>query len=120
MALSALRRYDVQATYAVRCAVISLLPVLVATALAIRNYENELGQIVYGSKGIFLPLFLGCIAISTLIGSIGFVLGWNSSDRRRNDKPKQSWTGFFIGGSVLTLNAVLLLAFWMLRLQQPL
>ena len=119
MGFSQLRRYDVQARYAMVFALISIVPALVAVALAARNYRHDLGQIVYGSEGSFLPLYLGCVALSALPGLIGFILGWNSSGQRRNDKPARSWIGFFVGGSVVTLDIVLLIAFWMLRLQQP-
>ncbi|MGD2107994.1 MAG: hypothetical protein PVI86_01255 [Phycisphaerae bacterium] len=119
MALRHLRRYDIQARYAGVLSVLSLLPVAGAAVLAYRNYDHELGQIIYGSGGRFLPLFLGCVAVSLAPGAIGFFLGWSSAGQRRNEKPAWSWVGFFIGGLVLTLDLILLIAFWMLRLQKP-
>ncbi len=112
-----MRRYDVQATCGMAAALVSVVPALGGVALSIRNYDATLGQIVYGSSGLFLPAFLGCVAASALPAAVGFVLGWNSAGQRRNDKPGRSWVGFFVGGLVLTLDVILLIAFWMLRLE---
>ncbi|MEK6677662.1 MAG: hypothetical protein AABZ47_18665 [Planctomycetota bacterium] len=117
--LTNLRRYDVQATYACGLAFFSALPCLAAAILTVQRYHHDLGQIVYGSKGMFLPGLLGCLLASMLLSGIGLLLGLNSAGQRRNDKPKRSWLGFFLGGSILSLNIILLLAFYMLRLERP-
>ena len=114
-----LRRYDVQAGYACVLSLVSLVPFAGAVVMAFRNYQHELGQIVYGSQGAFLPVFLGCLFVSMVPSAIGFFLGWSSAGQRRNDKPARSWTGFFIGGGVLTFDLILLIAFWMIRLERP-
>ena len=57
------------------------------------------------------------VLCSSLPAFVGFVLGWNSAGQRRNDKPMRSWVGFFVGGGVVTLDVVLMLAFYLLRLQ---
>ena len=119
MAFRSLRRYDVQASYAGVLAVLALVPFAGAAMLALRNYNSDLGQIVYGSGGSFLPMFLACVAVSAVPGTLGFFLGWNSAGQRRNEKPAWSWVGFFIGGMVLTFDFILLIAFWMLRLEKP-
>lgn len=119
MRLSQLRRYDVQASYACALALISVVPFIVAAALAYRNYHHPLGQMIYGSKGFFLPLFAGSLMASIVPGTLGMILGWNSAGQRRNDKPARSWLGFFVGGTVTTLDLILVIAFLMLRLQQP-
>ncbi len=113
-----LRRYDVQADYACVLSLISVVPFLGGVALVLRNYHHELGQIIYGSKGLYLPVFLGCLFFSTVPSAIGFLLGWNSAGQRRNNKPRRSWIGFFLGGSILTLELILFIAFYMLRLPQ--
>jgi hypothetical protein len=95
------------------------VPFVGAGALLFRNYQHELGQIVFGSKGYFLPAFLACVLLSSAPAAVGFLLGWSSAGQRRNDKPLRSWVGFFVGGAVLTFDMILLVAFWMLRLQQP-
>ena len=119
MSFAHLRRYDVQANYGFVLSLVSVIPLLGAAWLASRNYQHELGQIVYGSKGIFLPAFLGCLILSAGPSAVGFWLGLSSADQRRNDRSARSWIAFFIGGGVLTLNLILLAAFLMLRLQQP-
>ena len=119
MGLEHLRRYDVQASYACVLSTVSAVPLLGAAALAFRNYHHDLGQIIYGSKGFFLPAFGGCLLLSMVPAAIGMLLGWSSAGQRRNDKPMHSWIGFFVGGGILTFDLILLIAFWMLHLQQP-
>lgn len=119
MAIGRLRRYDIQARYACVLSLVSILPFLGAGALAYRNYDHVLGQIIYGSKGLFLSAFVGCSLLSIVPAGLGFLLGWNSASRRRNDRPTWSWVGFFVGGTVVTFDLILLIAFWMLRLSKP-
>ena len=119
MALSNLRRFDVQATYAVVLGCVAVLPFLAAGMLAFTRYNRELGQIVYGSRGMFVPAFLGAVLSSMLPAALAFFLGWNSAGERRNERQGRSWLGFFLGGTVLTLDIILVLAFLMLRLKQP-
>ena len=119
MAGSHLRRYDVQARYALVSSLASLLPFLAALWLAASRYDRDLHQIVYGAHGRFVLVFIGCVLVSMVPGSIGFVLGWSSAGQRRNDKPVRSWIGFFVGGAVVTFNAILLVAFYLLRLKHP-
>lgn len=115
MGFGQLRRYDVQAKYAVILSLGSVPPMLVGATLAIRNYDPTLGQIVHSSKGLFLPVFLACLALSLLAGSIASALGINSAGQRRNERPTWSWTGFFVGSIVVASNLILLIAYWMLR-----
>lgn len=119
MKLPSLRRSDVQAKYAFVLALLSLVPFLGAGILLLRNYQRDLGQIVYGAKGNFLPVLLFCLACAALPSGLAFVLGWSSSGHRRNDKPGRSWFAFFVGGLVLTLTVIMGLAFYMLRLRSP-
>lgn len=119
MALRHLRRYDVQASYAGVLSILSIVPLVGASLLAYRNYDHELGQIVYGANSLYLPLLLGCVVLSMIPSAIGFFFGWSSAGQRRNEKPAWSWAGFFVGGAVLTFDLILLIAFWMLRLAKP-
>ena len=114
-----LRRFDVQAKYAAILAGFSVVPFIGAAGLVWRNYRHEFGQIVYGAQGRFVLAFLGCVLLSMLPGVLGFLLGWSSAGQRRNDKPLRSWLGFFLGGVVVTLNLILVIAFFMLRWQYP-
>jgi len=115
--LEKLRRYDVQATWAIASAVAAAAPFFAAVYLAVSRFDGVLGQIRYGAQGRFVPVFLGCIALSGMLALLGFVLGWNSAGQRRNDHSRRSWTGFFLGGLIATLDLVLLIAFMRLRLE---
>lgn len=116
MGFSQLRRFDVQAKYALVLSLGSVPPLVVATTLAIRNYDHNLGQIVHGSEGLFLPVFLACLGLSLLVGAIGSALGLSSAGRPRNERPAWSWIGFFVGSTVVASNLILLIAYWMLKL----
>ncbi len=117
MAMASLRRYDVQATYSLFLSLASIAPFVAAVVATAARYKSDLGAIVYSGNSKFLMGFLGCVALSALIAATGFILGWNSAGQRRNEKSGRSWLGFYVGGMTLTLNIVLLIAFWMLRLQ---
>ena len=111
------RRYEVQAAWSIGLACISLGPMAGAAWLAWRNYDHQLGRIVFGSEGYFLLTFAGGVFVSGILAVIGFALGWNSAGQARNDRSGASWAGFFLGGSVLSANIILLLALYMLRLK---
>lgn len=117
MAFSRLRRFDVQAQYSLVLSIASTLPCIAGLWLVVGNYEPQLQQIVYGANGRFVPAFAGSMLVSSLPAALAFVFGWSSAGQRRNDKPLRSWLGFFLGGAVLTLNSVMVLAFLMLRLK---
>lgn len=119
MAFDKLRRYDVQASWGCVLSLFSAVPMLGALLLTYRNYRHDLGQIVYGAQGIWLPAFAACVLASMIVAGVGFVFGWSSAGQRRNDKQGRSWIGFFAGGAVLTVDLIVLLAFVMLRFQQP-
>jgi len=118
MGFSSLRRFDVQANYAFGLAILAVPPCAASIFLALRNFDAELGQIVYGGSGVFLPIFLGGIALSLGPAALACILGVLSAQQPRNDKSGRSWFGFFVGSSITTINIVLLLAFVMLRLKQ--
>lgn len=117
MGFEQLRRYDLQARWAAWLAGFSTLPFLAAAYLVISRYESVLGRIVYGAEGRFLPVFAASVLLSLAIAAAGAALGLSSAGQRRNDKSTLSWFGFFGGGLIATLDLVMLLAFYMLRLQ---
>ncbi len=117
MSLGQLRRYDVQANYAFALSLCSIIPLAGAVVLTLRNYDGQLGRIIYGAAGYYLPVFAACLLLSMLPGALGFALGLSSAGQRRNDKPTRSWIGFFLGGTVLTFDLILAIAFLMLRLK---
>ncbi|MCH9058369.1 MAG: hypothetical protein IIB55_07060 [Planctomycetes bacterium] len=115
MARSSLRRYDVQATYALGASLFSVVPLIVAVVLLLRNWDPNLGAVVYGFKGKFLPILGVCVALAGVTGAVGVVMGLNSAGQRRNDKERRSWIGFFLGGAVVTGSIIVGIAFLMLR-----
>ncbi len=119
LARGSLRRYDVQAQYAFVLAIVSVLPLSAAAIAAWQRYDPDLSQIVYGASSYFAPAFLGCILLSILCGALACLLGFSSAGQRRNDKPKRSWLGFFVGSAAVTFGLILLIAFYMLRLARP-
>ena len=119
MARASLRRYDVQAVYALVFSLASVVPMLGGVYLFYRNFTFELAAIVYQQGSKFLPFYLGAAALAGLLSGIGFLLGWNSAGQRRNQRPTWSWAGFFVGGAVATVTVILLLAFVMLRQEIP-
>ena len=117
--LEQLRRYEVQASYSLRLGVLAVFPFLGAAYLAYSRYDSVLAQIIYGSRGKFVPAFAGCVLLSLAAAGLAFILGVNSAGQRRNDKSARSWAGFFLGGSIATLDLILMIAFYMLRLEKP-
>lgn len=114
--MSSLRRYDVQATFAFVLGVISVAPLAVAVWLTLRNYQSELGQILYGSRS-YLLVHHGSLVGAMVPSFLAILLGWNSAGQRRNEKQSSSWIGFFVGGTVLTVAIIVLIGFYMLRLE---
>jgi hypothetical protein len=112
-----LRRYETQAVWALGLALVSFGPACVAVFLALRNYNHQLGRIVYGGSGRFALLFAGSVIASAIIAFPGFVLGLSSAGKPRNDRSAVSWAGFFLGGLCLCGNIILLLAFYLLGLK---
>ena len=112
------RRFDVQAAYACVLSLVSVVPFCGAAALVLRNWRWDLRQIIYSPEGIYAPVLLACLLLSMLLAALGFLLGWSSAGQRRNEHPARSWIGFFFGGTILTLDMILLIAFFTLRLKQ--
>jgi hypothetical protein len=116
--LQNLRRYEVQASYAVGLAIAAVVPFLAAAYLVYSRYDSDISRIIYGSQGKFVPAFATCALASLAAAGVACLLGWNSAGQRRNDRSSRSWLGFFLGGMLVTLNIVLLAAFWMLQLKK--
>lgn len=115
MATGSLRRFDVQANYSMILSLVAVPPLLGGAFLLLRNYKSELGAIMYRADTKFQLVFLACVAVSLLVGAVGFVLGLSSAGQRRNEQSGRSWMGFFIGGLVCSFDIVLLIAFMRLK-----
>ncbi len=116
MVRGGLRRFDVQAQYALIFSLASVVFFIGTAAMLARNWNTEQQRFVYGGSGVWLPVFLGFAGVALLLGVIGFLLGWNSAGQRRNAKSSWSWAAFFVGGLISTLSLVCLIAFVVLRL----
>lgn len=114
---ASLRKFEVQARYAAVLALVSLGPCAAAFFLGWKRFDMTLGRIVYGGQGRFVMAFAGCVMLSLAPSALALILGLNSAGQKRNERSSQSWMGFFIGGGVLTVNVILLIAFYMLRLK---
>lgn len=116
MAMSSIRRYDVQAKWSVWFSCAAALSCLVMAALLLRNWHGEIRQVVFGNP-MWQPLYMGCTGLTMLLSVFGVALGYNSAGQRRNDLQRRSWVGFFLGAGVLTLAVILFAAFWLLKMQ---
>ena len=74
MGFEQLRRYDVQAKYAVALSLIGVAPFLFASWLAYSRYDGLMGKITYGSKGMFVPAFAGAGLFSLALCTVAFLL----------------------------------------------
>ena len=119
MRMDQLRRYDVQAGYACRLAVAAILPFLFALWQIASRYDAMLGRVIYSAQGRFIIAFVVCVLGSLVLSTLGFVLGLSSAGQRRNNRSGQSWLAFFLGGTILTLDLVMIVAFYLLRLEKP-
>ena len=113
MAKFSLRRYDVQATASLILSAAAFVFVVAMAAMIAGALNMEMKVITYGSEGLRMPaIYLTGLAAFGL-GVAGFGLGMNSAGKRRNDKPKRSWIGFFLGAGAITFSLLLLVLFKM-------
>ena len=115
--MASLRRFDVQARYALWASLAAILPLIVSALASFSRYDSQLHAIKFGSAGFFKPAFFVCLLVTGLLSVMGIALGFNSAGQRRNSEQKKSWLGFFIGTGVLSLAIILFFAYWTLRLQ---
>lgn len=108
-----LRRFDTQARVGLALAIMAAcgLAVLVFGVFQHRDGWTP----YYGPTRRLAVLGLGMVTL--LLAAGGFGLGFNSAGQRRNDKPRLSWLGFFLGATVMCLTLILL-CYFILRGQQ--
>lgn len=111
-----LRRVEVQAAWALKLAVLALLPLGVAAWQLVIRYDPEMRGVRYGARSWLLPAMLVCLGAAVALSFIGALLGYNSADHRRNDRPGRSWAGFFVGVAGATIGIIALIAFWLLKI----
>ena len=118
MAMGSIRRFDVQAKWSMFFSLASVLTCLGMFVLLVRNWDGQVNLVKFARDGSFQPAYLACTGLTMVLSVFGLSLGFNSAGQRRNDRQKLSWTGFFLGTSVLAFAIILLAAFWFLK--QPL
>jgi hypothetical protein len=116
MAKGSLRRFDVQAKWSLWLSLASILTWLGMLVLFLRNWQGEINQVQFRADGLYQPVYLACTALTIILATFGLALGFNSAGQRRNDRQKTSWTGFFVGLTVLGLGIIFFAAFWLLKL----
>ena len=116
MASKSLRRFDVQAKVSLIISVLAGVGFVALVVLFARNYNSELGAIIYRSGSVFAPLFLVGTAATILLSTVGLVLGFNSAGQRRNDMQGRSWAGFFLGTAFLAGAIICFALFWLLKM----
>lgn len=117
MALPSLRRFDVQARFALYASAASVVPWLAAALGSLSRYDNQLRAIQFGETGMFRAAFLACIGLAGALSCTGILLGFSSAGQRRNKEQGKSWAGFFVGTVVLSLTLILFFAFRILKFE---
>jgi hypothetical protein len=104
-----LSRHDTQARISAVLAIISCVSLAGLALLVFRNIDRAQWVIAYGkNRGLMVQ---AAAAVTILLAGIAFGMGLNSAGQRRNDRPKLSWLGFFIGALVICAALVLLFLF---------
>lgn len=104
-----LRRYDTQARVSVALSIASCVTLVATAFFTLRYLDWSEYTVYYGPVRRLLILGAGAATLALSLAALG--LGLNSAGQRRNDKPKLSWLGFFIGAGVFSLAIILLFLF---------
>ena len=110
MAKFSLRRYDTQARVSVIVSLASVVSLIAMVVMLIRNFVWSELVIFYGNP-VYKMIVYGAAFATLVMSAFGFGFGFNSAGQRRNDKPRLSWIGFFIGAVAMCLTIVLLFLF---------
>ncbi len=117
MAKGSLRRYDVQAKYAMYASVAAMIGVAGLLVLILRNYKGAEVAVVYSRKSMFAPAVFVVTAATLLLAATGAMMGFNSAGQKRNDNNKRSWIAFFAGTATASLTIILFGVFWFYKLR---
>lgn len=117
MAKSTLSSYENQARLSVGLAVLAALATVGLVVITGRNYEREIGQIVYGEGSKFMLIWLPAFLVAFLAGVMGLALGFMGAGQKRNTNSKLSWTGFFLNAAILTMALSVGVIFFLLKLE---
>jgi len=115
MAKGSLRRYDVQAKWALNLAIVGGLGALALLGLLYRNFKPDLSSIVFSASSKFALAVYGVTALTLLVAATACAMGANSAGQRRNELTRRSWAAFFVSAATLSLTFILFFAFRELR-----
>ncbi len=91
----------------------SAIFVIGLAALVFQRLDAQSWIIPYKAESLRMPAIFICAAIAFWLGVLGLGFGLNSAGQRRNDRPTQSWIGFFVGTVCVVLTLILLATFWL-------
>lgn len=110
MAKFSLRRYDTQARMSVIFGMLSALGILALGVLVFHNFDFSEMAIPYARPWRRQVVFLtAAVTLGIATTALGF--GFNSAGQRRNERPRESWIGFFVGAGCICLALALLFLF---------
>jgi tellurite resistance protein TehA-like permease len=107
-----LRRFEDQAKASIVLGIVACVSLVVQAAMVFRHVDWSDVVIIYGNPSRRY-LVLATTAISFLIGVSALGLGLNSAGQRRNEQPKLSWAGFFLGAGVICLTVIIFMLFYL-------
>lgn len=107
--------FERQASLSVMLGIISAVGALGMAVLLAKNYNADIGQIVYGSTGKFFLIFLAAVGLALATGTAGALLGFHSAGQKKNSNSKLSWTGFFVSAIAITMALSAFVVFWLLK-----
>lgn len=117
MARGSLRRFDVQAKYAIVLSALSALGCIAGIFLFFRNFDPVTNRVLFRKDSLFLMTFALAVVVSMLLGAAAVALGVNSAGQRRNEAQGKSWAGFFMGGLAVAIDFILIYAMYQLRFE---
>ena len=117
MAKGSMRRFDVQAKYAMFSSMAAILGVASLLVLILRNYRKLEVAVVYSGDSMFAPAVFVITAGTLLLAATGAMMGLNSAGQKRNTNNKQSWIAFFVGTAMASFAVLLFGMFWFYKLK---
>jgi hypothetical protein len=117
MAKGSMRRFDVQAKYAMFASLAAIMGVAGLLVLILRNYRKLEVAVVYSRTSMFAPAVFVITAVTLLLAAAGAMMGLSSAGQKRNTNNKQSWIAFFVGTAMASLAIILFGMFWAYKLR---
>lgn len=117
MAAIGVGTYEKQGKLSVALGVLAAVSALAVAGLLARNYNREVGQIIYGAGGSYILLIAAGLGVALIAAGAGFFLGFNSAGQKRNTQSRLSWMAFFLNAAVIALVMALAVVFFLMRFE---